>query len=375
MMQFKYRFLALLRNKGQIFWTLMFPLILGTFFYIAFGSIVSTTESFSKIPVAVVGQGESESYFTDVLETLSKGEEALLVPQYTSMEDAEKLLDSGEVKGIFTVGADIRLIVSENGLNQSILKTISDSYLQVSGTLSTISQTRPEKTEAVLAAISKDIQINEEISFGKGETDTSVQYFYALIAMVCLFGSFFGGLNVFGIQANRSSLAARRCVAPAKKISVVISDFGAAVVLMFLILLIVLAYLVFVLGINFGEEWGFVILTGFIGCIAGVSYGTFIAAALKTGERTTEGILTGSSLFLCFLSGLMFGNMKYIIEQYAPVINRINPAALLSDAFYSLAIYDTYSRYTGNMINMLIISAIFCIGSALILRRKRYANI
>ena len=36
---FKYRFIQTLREKGNMFWGLAFPIILGTFFYFAFGSL------------------------------------------------------------------------------------------------------------------------------------------------------------------------------------------------------------------------------------------------------------------------------------------------------------------------------------------------
>lgn len=374
---YKYGFLSLLRSRSQIFWTLMFPIILGTLFFIAFGSIIETTENFSQIPVAVVTKTQSETAdnFVKVLNGLSNGEDALITPRYTGLEEAKELLKSGEINGIFQVDDKLKLIVSGEGLNQSILKSVTDSFLQVSGTISNIARTRPDKVNQVIADINRDMKINQEIQLGRGETDTNVQYYYALIAMACLFGCYFGCTKVLGIQANKSALAARRCVSPMKKISMILCDFAAATTFLFLLVLIVIAYLTLVLGINFGSELGFIVLTSFVGCIVGVSFGTFMTAIVKANRNTIEGLLTGSSLFLCFLSGLMFGNMKDIIEQHIPVINRINPAALLSDAFYCLTAYDNYARYTRCMISLLIISAIFCIGSVLVLRRKRYASI
>lgn len=374
MQQFKYSFLSLLRNKTLTFWTLLFPLILGTFFNLAFSNIISSTESFTEIPVAVVVQGDS--YFTEVLNELSGGEGALIVPQYLSAQEAEELLSTGEVDGIFEVGESIRLIVSKDGINQSILKSISDSYLQISGTISTIAQTKPDMIAVVLNTIYEDVNINRETTMGTGETDTMIQYYFALIAMSCLFGSYFGCQNIFNIQANRSPIAARRCTAPTKKISMIFTDFAAAVTLMFCISLIVLAYLILVLKINFGDTFWLVALTAFIGSITGVSLGMFVTALIQSSDENLPiGILTGVSLFLSFLSGLMFHTMRYIVEQYAPIINRINPAALLSDAFYSLVVYDSFTRYAASIISLLVLSAVFCVGSALLLRRKRYADL
>ena len=379
---FKYAFLTTIRNKSQLFWTLLFPILLGTLFHFAFNSIIENTESFSQIPVAIVTleEGEVSDSFIEMAKQLSGSDEPLIKPQYIDSEQAEKLLQNGEIEGIFYISnniddSGIRLVVSEEGLNASVLKTISDSYLQTFSTVSNIARTRPDLISQVIAEINSELQMNQEIALGRGETDTFLNYFYALIAMQCLFACYQGFYRVVNIQANMSPLAARRCVSPVKKMSMILVDFIASVFAQFILLLIVLAYLAFILGVNFGEQWVFVLLTGFIGCITGVSFGMLVGSVFKGSQRSAEGLLTALSLFLCFLSGLMVQNMKSIIEHYAPVINRINPAALLSDAFYCLVVYDNYSRYMRNIISLLIISALFCALSILRLRRKRYASI
>jgi len=77
----------------------------------------------------------------------------------------------------------------------------------------------------------------------------------------------------------------------------------------------------------------------------------------------------------CFLAGLMVTGMYQLVEKYVPVINRINPAALMVKALYSLNIYETYTRYNQCIFTMLGITALLCIGSYLLVRRERYASI
>ena len=48
------RLKCLTRDKLMLFWTLLFPVVLGTFFNIAFGNIMNITEEFSPVKVAVV---------------------------------------------------------------------------------------------------------------------------------------------------------------------------------------------------------------------------------------------------------------------------------------------------------------------------------
>ena len=57
---FKYTFLTLFRNTGLIFWTFAFPLILGTFFYMAFANI-ENSETFKPLDIGVVQNNEFEN--------------------------------------------------------------------------------------------------------------------------------------------------------------------------------------------------------------------------------------------------------------------------------------------------------------------------
>ena len=50
----KYEVLSGLRVKDVLFWLILFPIVLATFFKIAFGSIYEKTTLFSTIPMAVV---------------------------------------------------------------------------------------------------------------------------------------------------------------------------------------------------------------------------------------------------------------------------------------------------------------------------------
>ena len=50
----KYEVLSGLRVKDVLFWLILFPIVLATFFKIAFGSIYEKTTLFSTMPMAVV---------------------------------------------------------------------------------------------------------------------------------------------------------------------------------------------------------------------------------------------------------------------------------------------------------------------------------
>ena len=107
----------------------------------------------------------------------------------------------------------------------------------------------------------------------------------------------------------------------------------------------------------------------------GIALGQFTGSISRGNTNGQIAISTGVSLVCCFCSGLMIGDMKNRIESFAPILNRINPAALISDAFYSLTVYDDLQRYIQCIISICLIAAILIFTSYHALRRVRYERI
>jgi ABC-2 type transport system permease protein len=375
---FGYRLKCLVRDKETVFWTLLFPLLLATFFYFAFGHLTAKLEGFNPVRAVVV---DSEAYrenaaFRQVLESLSKaGENQILELTLAGEQEAERLLEDGTCAGIITVGETIGLTVKQSGINQSILKAILDEYAQTSKTVTGIVAKNPRVAGQLIRELENRKSHTEQVSFSDAVPDTMLGYFYALIAMACMYSAFWGLRNTIDVQADLSIQGARRSVAPTHKLQVVLSDALAALAISFAEVLILLAYLVFVLRINFGNQLGYVLLTCLAGCIAGVSLGCFIGTVVRGSENAKTGILIGTSMIMSFLAGLMWVDMKDIIARKAPVLSYINPAALTADAFYSLYVFDTHRRFFINIGMLCLISAVMCTVSFMRLRRERYASI
>ena len=77
----------------------------------------------------------------------------------------------------------------------------------------------------------------------------------------------------------------------------------------------------------------------------------------------------------CFLSGMMGITMKYVIDKNLPILNKINPASMITDGFYALYYYETPDRFYFNIISLLIFSALMIVISMQGLRRQKYDSI
>ncbi len=385
---FKYRLKCLIRDRDTLFWTMAFPILLATMFYFAFGDLIGSNGGFEPVRVAVVNSSEyrSNTHLQLMLGVLSTpGEDQLLNMTLTTESEAERLLDEGRVAGVITVSAGegfggsgsspVRLTVTSSGLGQSILKAILDEYLHTSATaVSVLSQGSVDLSEFIARLRSRG-NYTQQISYSDALPDSMLAYFYALVAMAALYASFWGVRNTMDIQADLSDKGARRSVAPTHKLTVVMGDWTASLLISFGEMLILIAYLVFALRVDFGDQIGYVLLTCLAGCIAGLSFGTVIGTLFRKSEGAKIATLVASSNLMSFLAGLMYLNMKDIVARKAPVLSYINPAALISDAFYSLYIFDNHNRFFLNISLLCVFSAVMCLISYLRLRSEKYASI
>lgn len=205
--------------------------------------------------------------------------------------------------------------------------------------------------------------------------DSLIQYYFNLIAMACLFTSFAGSQIAIKSQANLSPLGAKKCISPNGKFISVTAQLLSCLITQFFCVAVNILYLFFVLKIEFGASLPWILLTSFIGCIMGIGFGFFIGSIGKVSEASKTGIMISSSLLCCFLSGLMIGNMRPLIESACPVINDVNPAVLISDSFLTLNIYGASPRYAANLAGLLIYTLIFVTAGCLMVRRKTYASL
>ena len=372
--QMKYALLTKLRNPSIVFWPFLFPLALATLMYFAIGQMDQA--DFETVPAAVVVEKEGAAVnsfltFVDAMDESS----GLIRAEKMTEEAALKALEKGEAEGIFYVGNDVRLTVSGNGFPESILQSVLASYQSGEEAVKDIARLHPAGMQDALEKMKEyDTAVNQ-VSLGGTTIDGNVQIFYALIGMACLYGCFIGFGCALWLQANLTALAARRCVAPVHRLKLILTEFAAGFLVHFANMIVLLAYMRYVLKLEFTGS--FAEMTGLVlvGSMFGVSMGIFVGSLGKVGEGIRIGILLGISMSLSFLAGLMDASVKDAVEQHAPVLSRVNPAALISDALYCINVYDAPERFADNMVILIIMSALMVGGAFLIVRRERYGSI
>lgn len=388
---FKYTLKILFRNRTLIFWTFAFPLILGTFFDMAFSDI-NENEKLDIINIAIIDNDEfrNNETFKTAFENLSDkdNEDRLFESKYTTEENAKKLLENDEVVGYLKlVNNEPKLVFNTSGIDQTILKYVTEEISQTKSMIENLSEEEIKK-EIMLGKTSPDYEniynkVTEMINSTEVElnniSNKNLDYvmieFYTLIAMTCLYGGILGMVAINQNLANMGSVGKRVSIAPTKKWTTILSSVLASYLTQLIGLTILFLYTIFIIKVNYGNNIFSVALLASIGSLAGLSMGVFIGTTFKTNENTKTGVLLAITMLGCFLSGMMGITMKYIIDKDIPIINKLNPASMITDGFYSLYYYNTLNRYWFNIISLLIFTFILIFLSIISLRRQKYDNI
>ena len=144
----KYQFLQTIRSRSIMFWALAFPLILGTLFYVSFGNtgLAGTGETdWEPVPVAIVTVESSSANAASFLTFLNETDQDMIdIHSYKTEKAAKKALRREEISGIYYVKSVPSLTIASNGINQSILSSLLDSYEKNADMIRDIATQHPE---------------------------------------------------------------------------------------------------------------------------------------------------------------------------------------------------------------------------------------
>lgn len=384
---FKYSLKVLFRNKALIFWTYIFPLILALLFNLAFKDIESN-EVLKTIDIAVVNSEsfENDTIAKNILKELSSEENKIFNIEYTDLEKSKELLENKEISGYIIYDNDIKIVINNNGINETILKYTLDEIQNTKNMVNimlTSSITKEinngnininynEIYNNIMNKISNtNIKLND-IS-NKNLSYTMIEY-YTLIAMAALYGSMLSMYITNYNDARMCPVGKRKNISPTNKMTLIVSGLLSSYIVQLIGMFILFMFMIFILKIEF-IKLGKVIFLSLLSSLAGLSLGVFVSSVFKAKENTKTGIIITITMICCYLSGMMGITMKYIIDTNIPIINKINPANMITDALYSLYYYEDNIRYSFNIISLIIFSTIMILISYLKLRREKYDSI
>ena len=376
----KYNLKALFKNKGLIFWSFAFPIIMATLFNMAFGNW-EELEKFTSINIGIV----TNEYFDNniiaknVFNSLSDGDNKIFNITYASKDEVTNLLTDKKIEGIIEyTNSNPSIIINSNSVSSTIIKSVVDeietnntifSDLMKSGKYT--SNDMEEQVNRIIEKINSTTINTKDISVKK--LDIAVIEYYSLLAMTCLYGGFIAMSAISNSLASASNRGKRVAKSPIKKSTSILSSLCASFIVQLIGALLLLIY-INIIGVNLHTNLISLFVITILGVLSGISIGLIVSVMINKSEDTKLGIIIAISMALSVLSGMTGVSLKYVIDSKIPFINKINPAAMITDGLYAVY-YENSARFLNDIISLIIFISLLIVISILYMRRKKYDNI
>ena len=356
---FKNTFKVLLRQRALVFWSLFFPIILGLLFKLAFGNL---NDQLKLDPINVLVnedlyEDENIKSFFDSIEE----EKIFKIEKIADEKDISLDNHSAYIRKVDDV------LVKDEGFKSSIVTSVMKTFIQNSETIYRILEKNPN------ANINDLIGIND---YSKDESNKNMNlvntYFYTLIGMQALYGYMWGMVVIYQYEANLSTVAKRNVMSPSNIKTKLLSALLVAWIINTVVLLITILVLKYLLKIDFGNNYPGLMVLILLSALCGVSFGTLISTGVKADVNKKEGMGIGLTMLMSFMAGMMVSDIKMIIQRNIPILNKINPVAIITDALYSMYYYSDMARFYQNISYLGLVTFVFIVLTAVFTRGKRY---
>lgn len=359
---FKNTFRVLLRQRVMIFWCLIFPIILGSFFKLALGNVYNAGK-FEQIPVGVNEELLKDEYFKNFMDDLEK-EKIFKVKEARD----KSVLDEDEI--VAYIEEEDKIFTKKSGISETLVEEILKSYVEKKDMIVRVMSSN--RMADVSSLIINDNHIKD---MSNPNMDFLNTYFYTLLGMQTIYGYQWGLYVIYQYEANLSTLAKRNSIMPLNKKKSLLSALFAAWIINFLITLFFIAILKLVFKVDFGGKIGPVMGLMTLSSLTGVSFGALLGASNKLSIEAKSGLGMAVTMLFCFLAGMMNMQIKAVITSKVPFINKVNPVALITDGIYSLYYYNSISRYANNMLWLGGLTVVLIIMSMFFMRGKQYESL
>lgn len=343
----KVNLLHLTRDKLNLFWNTVFPLILATFFCLV---IPNMGKSFTSVNVGISESNPNKA----ILEQIP----------YFNLKEVKKdiLTDLKNKEYKAYIEDDLSLQIISSNSEVMIIKNILNQVKQMH-------ETKIDQRELIK-------NIDKDFIEDKNQGVTGVEtILYSIIIMTSLYTMFDGVVYIDNILYESSDFAVRMLVSPIKKSTYLLNGIISALILTGFNTSILIIYLKLVFGITLITNYFASIITIIIIMIFGITLGMFLAVTLKTKTETKSMVGLGCILLMNYTSGMMGSSVTNEIASSFPIIKKINPTIYMENALLGVNIANDNS-YLISMVKYVIPFTLVLFGIALVyLRRHKYNDI
>ena len=313
--ELKYTAISMISTVQGMFWTVAYPILLSSLFFVIFSAI--NTRGISVTVNTGITETNPHRVILNVIPIVH------VIPMEQDAADAA--LREGSIQAF--IADDLSVRIYKNGIAQTIVKNIVEQIKQ---------------TDALGIPITPSAYRKQYIDSKDEQNNSMMILFYSLLAMVSIY-SMFGSISIpERIQANISKLAVRMSAAPIKRFRIYLAGVLFFVCFNLASNLLYIGYVMLVLKINLITDFAVTVPLLIYANLFGTAFGLCIGSIPKLTENTKVMIGVFSSLFLSFLSGMMSVSVKTALDASVPILSKINPIALFTDTLYNINILHEY---------------------------------
>lgn len=343
----KYHFLSTIRDKSAIFWVMIYPLILSSFFHFGLGSIQENNLKIIKLGTSA--ENLYNEYFKHI---------PVLELKEIKESDAKTFLKNRNID-IF-VFDDLNVLIRENNINVNIVESIINQLKEME------SMGKNFNNYDFTIDYSKENLIENKVVKSTMYTLLGTQFLYGYFMAINLLNNY---------QANLSSFAARVSASSLKKSTGFFTTFTISFIFNVISNILLMLLITKIYKINIITNLPLTLLIMLSGNLLGISLGLLISITNKFNidMKTTVGVI--GFLLLSFLSGMMGVEVKAFIIENMPILSKINPVSLSMDGLFYANILNRSDLVIKNSLIILGVSFIIITISILYMRRIKYDSI
>ncbi len=341
------------RDKGYMFWALLWPIILYFIYSVTIGNIMAVDSvDFSDIKIAIVEDEFKEEVFKNVGFTTFEA----------SAQDSEVKLENKEIDAYIT--KDNVLYV--NGFNENV--TIIKEVLRKYDNSLYIAETTKS------APVFQDHTISKNIVNREGATPEVIFYF-GLVSLFILTSTSVGIDLYCKLSPNKDSRGVRLNIVSKSKIKMFFEGFLSTSIIHILVSVFIAVFVTYVIKIPFEDVLPELLLLIVVGTFFGISFGIILSAVIRLKKDALLGIAVTINLLLCFFSGMMNIDILYYMNTNFKTLSYFNPANLISKALQGVYYYRNLDMYFENLGVLTVMTVVCFVLSVIIVRRRRYESV
>lgn len=338
-----------IREKSNVFWVIIFPIVLFVMMYAAFSGVANMEPADLDLQIGIASD-HPDKFMLEQIDLLQVSE--------ISADEADAAIKSGKIDAYVT--DELGMIVENTSTSTEIIR----------GILTEFKQTKELGLRAILA-VSNRGGYYEKGGVTEGGLTVSL---YNIFAMFSLYGYFSAVELVKFLQADQSMLAQRNAVSPMKKsvglAAAIITSLIVVVISMCLLLLLSEV----ILKLNLISNWPATLLILFAGGVFGVAEGIFIGS-LNVPEWLIALIGIAGNLVMAMLSGMMGAEIRNMVELHVPWLNKFNPVSVVTETFYRVNMLDRGEEVWRAVIFLFACSLVFFLLSTFKLKRTSFEKL